>query len=1374
MAEINDVDLISSAALERPGKLADQLQRVADAIDRILASTTKSNAAISDSKTTSKVTKETNELLKTQKELAKAQETAAKIAKVVWLSENEVAKSYEAASKSGKQLGTVVSDLDKKMAEAANSATQYGKAQKESNQQSENAAKIYKAEAGSLEALTQKRIQLQNAILSQKKNQQDDNDLLKRGIIDRAEFNKRMAESAAVIAKNNIGIQSLNSAIKNHILSNSSLGNEYKKLTIQLEAARLKYKDLAASGTATSQQLKAQQKVFEDLNKKVLTIDQSVGQFQRNVGNYPQTFGIATQAVTRFLAAFGAVTGIALFAKTIKEVIALNTEFQYKNSTLQAVLGETKEGIKELTAQQRAYGESTIYSALQVADLQVLFSKQGLTTKEIQASTEATIDLATATGEDLAKSADTATTILKAYGLQANQTGRVVDVMTGAFNKTTLGIDNFSEAIKYVGPVAKAQGVSLEETVALLGTLADAGIRGSTAGTSLRKILSELDRGSGTLSEKLAELGKNGYSSADAMDEVGRTAYASLLILTQNAKKTDDLNESLHKVQGTAKETAKIMADNLKGDAQLLGNQFEALALDVSVGLDGSFRKIIQTATIFVRLLRGLPEFLKENKDLIIEMGIALVGLNFRTLATAASTLLLELNTKRLAIAQQLANISTKALTASLLANPIGLIIIAFAALAVAVSAYDRNSQRAIEVDKQRTEINKGLETQTKNITKAQNELNVSTDEWLKLSDEQKKSIAEQIEFTINHEKAMLSRLKVQKLQLEATAAELTLGQKLKAGVMSALTGNIGGGAASAQLSSIENITEATKGQNEAITKLEVEIDALTHLLDDNTEATKKNSDALSKAEKERILAAKRSQLELDKFRLEQQAKVQEEIIANDKKGIDDRIAASVKLETIRGQIADVIRKKELLNDKLNGADKVLIEEQTQAGKTDAARAGAKERDKLNSDEVERLYKLNLKYIQAQEDVSKQQTQRIIQEAERRIDLEVQVVEQSYLDGKISREKANLEILKIQRKSSADLINLQIETLNKQLINESEIYYKQRKKLVEESELSAEEKVLKLQLIETESAEERAKIEQKLHDLKIQLTDDAFNNTVGKYDQEIRILTKVQGFYESYSQAIQQIFQNIAQSRINHLNAESKANADKLAKDLAAAGDNERLKALIQAKAAKAEQDLEIKRRKEARKAAQIEKAFAIVSAGIQTSLAVLNALSTVKPYPAAVIAAISAGVLGGLQIASIASKQVPAYEMGTESAIGGLSLVGEKGPELMISPSGQTSLTPDGPTLMNIPRGTEIIPNNKTMQMLAINALSQNGGSSQKDTNSDALLDEVRKLNGNIKNIKHPKQPNLTRSGAIIYRGIQASDTHTKLVRDINLGRWL
>ena len=312
---------------------------------------------------------------------------------------------------------------------------------------------------------------------------------------------------------------------------------------------------------------------------------------------------------------------------------AFNTfqKFEQQMAKVRAVSGATSTEFAALKANAEELGASTRFSATEVAELQTEFAKLGFTAAEIENVTEGTLALAQATDSDLAQAAEVAGNVLRAFQLEASETGRVTDVMAQSFNSTALDMETFSLSMKFVAPVAASAGVSLEETTALLGLLADAGIKGSTAGTSLRRIISELGAGSEPVTEKIKQLAAGGLDLTSAMDEVGREAQSALLVLGNNIDKVDGLTKGLEDSAGAAKEMAGIMDDTSQGALKRMqsaveGAQIklgEALAPAIISVMDG----VANLASYFSTLSQGTQRAVVIFGALLAAVGPILVML---------------------------------------------------------------------------------------------------------------------------------------------------------------------------------------------------------------------------------------------------------------------------------------------------------------------------------------------------------------------------------------------------------------------------------------------------------------------------------------------------------------------------------------------------------------------------------------------------------------------------------------------------------------------------------------------------------------------------------------------------------------------------
>ena len=380
----------------------------------------------------------------------------------------------------------------------------------------------------------------------------------------------------------------------------------------EAQAART-LQDLIAKGKSANQTqqqynatLKVAQNNFDQLRAKLIMADSATQRFNRNVGNYKSAFSGMAGGIRQLMSAFGVMGGIFLFAQAIRGAFTTVKDFDKANADLAATMGKNRAEIVALTNDQKRLGASTRYTATEVAGLQKEFAKLGFSEKEILNSTEATLALASAVDTDLANAAMVAGSTLRGFGLDASEMGRVVDVMASSFTKSALDVENFRESMKYVAPIAASTGVSLEFATAMLGKLADAGVKGSQAGTSLRRILTEMAKTGLPAAQAFDKVAKSGINVTEAMDEVGRTAQTALLILSKSKTQVNELAEALNNAGGAAQKMADEQLNSLSGQLDLLTSAWDGLILSFSEsqGFLGSFFKELIAET--TRALEGL------------------------------------------------------------------------------------------------------------------------------------------------------------------------------------------------------------------------------------------------------------------------------------------------------------------------------------------------------------------------------------------------------------------------------------------------------------------------------------------------------------------------------------------------------------------------------------------------------------------------------------------------------------------------------------------------------------------------------------------------------------------------------------------------
>lgn len=293
-------------------------------------------------------------------------------------------------------------------------------------------------------------------------------------------------------------------------------------------------------------------------------------------------------------------------------------DFEQAMAKVKAVSGAAGDAFKALEKQAKDLGSSTIFTAQQVAELQENYAKLGFTSQEIEKVTEATLMLAQASGSDLADAAEVAGGTLRAFGLDASETAHLTDVMAKSFSTSALDLNRFQESMKYVAPVAKSAGISVEQTTAMLGLLANAGVHGSQAGTALRRIISELGATGGDVAGTIQKLAGEGLNLADAKDEVGRSAQSALLILAEGIDGLQDYTAQLENADGAAAGMAATMNDTTTGAMLRMQSAVEGAQIAIGTAL----APVVQDLAGWIEELAGWFTGLDEGTQrMIITMG---------------------------------------------------------------------------------------------------------------------------------------------------------------------------------------------------------------------------------------------------------------------------------------------------------------------------------------------------------------------------------------------------------------------------------------------------------------------------------------------------------------------------------------------------------------------------------------------------------------------------------------------------------------------------------------------------------------------------------------------------------------------------------
>lgn len=365
-----------------------------------------------------------------------------------------------------------------------------------------------------------------------------------------------------------------------------------------------------------------------------------------------------------------AMAGFATVASAM--VVRTVSEYSYAMSAAAAVTKATAAEMVQLERVTRELGATTMFSASQAAEGAKFLGMAGFTTTQIIAALPATLDLAAAASLDMGRAADITSNIMSGFGLAASEAGRAADVLAAISSSANTDVSGMGQAMKFVGPVAKSLGISMEETAAAIGVLANNGLQGGIAGRQLRTSLASLVKPSKDAQKTLAEMGLSlnqvnpqmnslqdvvkalagaSMTAEQAFRIFGNEGATAMLALTASVPDLEKLTVATKNASGEAERMAKIMRDNLRGDFEILKSAASELALVIgSAGVEGAIRSYLQTATEWITSLAKTIEGISQNKeqaalfgDAIDALKAALVGLLAIKLAAWLSTVTIAL-----------------------------------------------------------------------------------------------------------------------------------------------------------------------------------------------------------------------------------------------------------------------------------------------------------------------------------------------------------------------------------------------------------------------------------------------------------------------------------------------------------------------------------------------------------------------------------------------------------------------------------------------------------------------------------------------------------------------------------------------------------
>lgn len=370
-----------------------------------------------------------------------------------------------------------------------------------------------------------------------------------------------------------------------------------------------------------------------------------------------KSFGASTRLVGTKLTGLGVAAAAPVGAS-----LAVYTSFDDAIRAAGAAANATGATLESLRNKAKHLGATTSFSASEVASLMTELGRAGFSPKQIEEMTGAVMNLARATGTDATVSSGIMSATIRQFSLEATDAVRVSDRLTAAANMSFNSVESLGEALQYAGPVAADANMSLEETLAVLGTLGNLGIQGSEAGTALRRLLTLSAAESEKFQKVFGVATKDAQGNArDLVDILGEVAAASanmgtgdraqafnevfgLMGITsasaigKTVTDTKKLLADLKKSNGIADKTARDMDAGIGGAFRILKSSIEGVAIAIGESLDLSVTKMMNAIS---RALSGLIEWIGKNQEVVkkvalIVAGVVAVGAAFIGIGSAA------------------------------------------------------------------------------------------------------------------------------------------------------------------------------------------------------------------------------------------------------------------------------------------------------------------------------------------------------------------------------------------------------------------------------------------------------------------------------------------------------------------------------------------------------------------------------------------------------------------------------------------------------------------------------------------------------------------------------------------------------------------
>ena len=414
-----------------------------------------------------------------------------------------------------------------------------------------------------------------------------------------------------------------------------------------LKEAERQAQEQFKQGKISEEQYKALQREIAETEGKLKSLQKTADESTVKLGKGIQNAGEKiTDAGKKMSTVSAGIVGLGAAA------VKTAADFEAGMSEVAAISGASAEELNALTEEAKRLGAETKFSASDAAEGLKYMAMAGWDTSDMLGGLEGVMKLAAASGEDLGAVSDIVTDALTAFGMKAEESGKFADVLAMAASKSNTNVSMMGETFKYVAPVAGAMGYSIEDTATAIGLMANAGIKGTQAGTSLRSILTRLAKPPKAAAEAMEELGlsiTNADGSIKPLDATllelrqkfagltqeeqvqmaanlaGQEAMSGLLAIV-NASNEDfaKLSESINNSAGAADQMAATMQNNLSGRVEELKSKIEGIAISFGETLIPMVERAVEKLGQFADWLSQLDE---GQRQTIITVGLVVAAI---------------------------------------------------------------------------------------------------------------------------------------------------------------------------------------------------------------------------------------------------------------------------------------------------------------------------------------------------------------------------------------------------------------------------------------------------------------------------------------------------------------------------------------------------------------------------------------------------------------------------------------------------------------------------------------------------------------------------------------------------------------------------